>query len=202
EKYFPPEAKKKAVDMVNNIKAAFGDRIRQLDWMSDSTKEKALEKLASFRVKIGYPEKWIDYSSLELLKDPEQASWYQNIIRASEFESRRQIAKLGKPVDREEWLMKPQTVNAYYNPVQNEIVFPAAILQPPFYDYRADEAVNYGGIGAVIGHEISHGFDDQGSKYDADGNLRNWFTEEDLARFREKGESLAKQFDQYEPLPG
>jgi len=202
EKHFPPEAKAKAMDMVDNIKLAFGDRIRQLDWMSDSTKERALQKLSTFRVKIGYPEKWIDYSALEIPRDPEQASWYQNVVNASEFESKRQIAKLGKPVDREEWLMKPQTVNAYYNPVQNEIVFPAAILQPPFYDYRADEAVNYGGIGAVIGHEISHGFDDQGAKYDAEGNLKNWFSEEDLTRFQEKAGALAKQFDQYEPLPG
>ncbi len=199
---FPPEAKQKAMDMVDNIKLAFADRIKQLDWMSDSTKEMALKKLSTFTVKIGYPEKWIDYSSLEVSKDPEQSSYFQNVINANRFESKRQLAKLGKPVDRKEWGMTPQTVNAYYNPSFNEIVFPAAILQPPFYDYRADEAVNYGGIGAVIGHEISHGFDDQGAKYDAQGNLKNWFTEKDFSSFEEKGKRLAKQFDQYEPLPG
>lgn len=198
---FPPEAKEKAMDMVENIKLAFADRIEQLDWMSDSTKEMALKKLGSFRVKIGYPEKWIDYTALEVNKDPEEASYFGNIVNANIFGSKREIAKLGKPVDREEWAMTPQTVNAYYHPMLNEIVFPAAILQPPFYDYRADEAVNYGGIGAVIGHEISHGFDDQGAKYDADGNLNNWFTEKDLSSFEERGKSLAKQFDQYEPLP-
>jgi putative endopeptidase len=199
---FPPEAKAKAQEMVENIKLAFADRIKQLDWMSDSTKEMALKKLSTFHVKIGYPEKWIDYSALEVSKDPEEASYFGNVINANVFESKRQIAKLGKPVDREEWEMTPQTVNAYYNPLFNEIVFPAAILQPPFYDYRADEAVNYGGIGAVIGHEISHGFDDQGAKFDAEGNLKNWFTEKDLSSFEERGKNLAKQFDQYEPLPG
>lgn len=198
---FPPEAKQKASDMVNNIKLAFADRIKHLDWMSDSTKEMALRKLGSFRVKIGYPEKWIDYSTLQVGKDPEESSYFTNVVNANIFESKRQLAKLGKPVDREEWQMTPQTVNAYYNPLFNEIVFPAAILQPPFYDYRADEAVNYGGIGAVIGHEISHGFDDQGAKFDAAGNLKNWFTEKDLSSFQEKGKSLAKQFDEYEPLP-
>lgn len=199
---FPPEAKQKAQEMVENIKLAFADRIKQLDWMSDSTKEMALKKLSTFTVKIGYPEKWIDYSSLEVSKDPEEASYFNNVVNANIFQSKRQIAKLGKPVDRAEWGMTPQTVNAYYNPLFNEIVFPAAILQPPFYDYRADEAVNYGGIGAVIGHEISHGFDDQGAKFDADGNLKNWFTERDLSSFEERGKNLAKQFDQYEPLPG
>jgi len=199
---FPPEAKQKALEMVDNIKLAFADRIKSLEWMSDSTKERALKKLSTFRVKIGYPEKWIDYSSLEVDKDPETASYFKNVVNASVFESKRQLAKIGKPVDREEWEMTPQTVNAYYNPPLNEIVFPAAILQPPFYDYRADEAVNYGGIGAVIGHEISHGFDDQGSKFDADGNLRNWFTEQDLSNFQARGKQLAEQFSQYEALPG
>lgn len=199
---FPPEAKEKAMAMVENIKLAFNDRIKQLDWMSDSTKKMALKKLSTFRVKIGYPEKWIDYSSLEVSKDPETASYFDNVVNANIFESKRQLAKIGKPVDREEWQMTPQTVNAYYNPTMNEIVFPAAILQPPFYDYRADEAVNYGGIGAVIGHEISHGFDDQGAKFDAEGNLKNWFTEKDLSSFEERGKNLAEQFDKYEPLPG
>ena len=202
EETFPPEAKEKAMAMVENIKLAFADRIKQLDWMSDSTKEMALKKLGTFRVKIGYPEKWIDYSSLEVSKDPEKASYFGNVINANIFESKRELAKVGKPVDREEWHMTPQTVNAYYNALGNEIVFPAAILQPPFYDYRADEAVNYGGIGAVIGHEISHGFDDKGSKFDAQGNLQNWFTKKDLASFEERGNELAKQFDTYEPLPG
>ena len=202
EETFPPEAKEKALAMVENIKLAFADRIKQLDWMSDSTKEMALKKLGTFRVKIGYPEKWIDYSSLEVSKDPEKASYLGNVINANIFESKRQLAKVGKPVDREEWHMTPQTVNAYYNALGNEIVFPAAILQPPFYDYRADEAVNYGGIGAVIGHEISHGFDDKGAKFDAQGNLQNWFTKKDLTSFEERGNELAKQFDTYEPLPG
>ena len=202
EATFPPEAKRKAMEMVENIKVAFGERIRQLDWMSDSTKQMALKKLGTFAVKIGYPDKWIDYSSLKVDKDPEKSSYYQNVINANVFEAKRQLAKLGKPVDKSEWEMTPQTVNAYYNPQFNEIVFPAAILQPPFYDYRADEALNYGGIGAVIGHEISHGFDDQGAKFDGNGNLKNWFTESDLKRFEEKGKSLATQFDAYEPLPG
>lgn len=202
EEAFPPEAKKKAMDMVNNIKIAFGERIKQLDWMSDSTKQMALGKLATFQVKIGYPDKWLDYSSLEVSKDPEKSSYLQNVLNANLFESKRQLAKLGKPVDRHEWAMTPQTVNAYYNPLFNEIVFPAAILQPPFYDYRADEALNYGGIGAVIGHEISHGFDDQGAKFDAQGNLKNWFTESDLKNFEARGKNLAGQFDKYEPLPG
>ncbi|MEO5603181.1 MAG: M13 family metallopeptidase [Cyclobacteriaceae bacterium] len=199
---FPPEAKQKALEMVENIKLAFADRIKQLDWMSDSTKDMALKKLNTFTVKIGYPEKWIDYSTLEVSKDPEKASYFQNVVNANQFESKRQLSKLGKPVDRDEWQMTPQTINAYYNPLFNEIVFPAAILQPPFYDYRADEAVNYGGIGSVIGHEISHGFDDQGAQFDAQGNLKNWFTEKDLSSFKAKGKSLAGQFDKYEPLPG
>jgi putative endopeptidase len=199
---FPPEAKQKAQDMVENIKLAFADRIKQLDWMSDSTKEMALKKLSTFTVKIGYPEKWIDYSELEVSKDPEEASYFGNLANAYLFQFKRQVSKLGKPVDKKEWSMTPQTVNAYYNPLFNEIVFPAAILQPPFYDYRADEAVNYGGIGAVIGHEISHGFDDQGAKFDAEGNMKNWFTPKDLSSFEAKGKSLARQFDAYEPLPG
>jgi putative endopeptidase len=200
EKHFPPGAKQKAMEMVDNIKRAFGERIKKLDWMSDSTKEKALEKLASFNVKIGYPDEWRDYSELVVDRNPETASYVKNVLNANRFNLERVIAKFGKPVDRKEWEMTPQTVNAYYNPLFNEIVFPAAILQPPFYDYRADEAVNYGGMGAVIGHEISHGFDDQGSRFDGNGNLRNWWTEEDLSRFREKGKALAEQFSKYEPL--
>jgi len=199
---FPPEAKKKALEMVENIKMAFADRINSLDWMSDSTKKSALHKLSTFTVKIGYPDKWKDYSKLNIEKAPEKASYFANALEASRFQVREQIEKLGKPVDKTEWEMTPQTVNAYYNPLFNEIVFPAGILQPPFYDYRADEAVNYGGIGSVIGHEISHGFDDQGSQFDADGNLKNWWQGVDLEKFQGKGKAYAQQFDKYEPLPG
>jgi putative endopeptidase len=199
---FPPEAKQKALDMVENIKLAFAERLKNLEWMSDSTKEMALKKLSTFSVKIGYPDKWKDYSKLKIEKSPEKASYYSNAVNAARFKVEEDIAKLGKPVDRTEWQMTPQTVNAYYNPLFNEIVFPAGILQPPFYDFRADEAVNYGGIGAVIGHEISHGFDDQGSQFDADGNLKNWWADKDLAMFKEKGKAYVEQFNKYEPLPG
>lgn len=199
---FPPEAKQKALDMVENIKLAFADRIKALDWMSDSTKQMALTKLNSFSVKIGYPDKWRDYSGLEVEKSPEKASYFVNAVNASRFEMQRKIAKLGKPVDNTEWEMTPQTVNAYYHPLYNEIVFPAGILQPPFYNYRADEAVNYGAIGAVIGHEISHGFDDKGSQFDGEGNLKNWWKESDLTKFKEKGKKYIDQFNAFEPLPG
>lgn len=202
EETFPPEAKRKAMEMVDNIKLAFADRIKQVDWMSDSTKELALKKLSTFTVKIGYPEKWKDYVGLAVSKDPETASYFQNVMNANSFENRREFAKLGKPVDKAEWQMTPQTINAYYNPLFNEIVFPAGILQPPFYDYRADEAVNYGGIGAVIGHEISHGFDDQGAKFDLHGNLKNWFAPQDYANFQGKGKALVTQYNAYQPLPG
>jgi putative endopeptidase len=202
EENFPPAAKEKAMEMVDNIKLAFAERLKTLDWMSDSTKEMALKKLNTFNVKIGYPDKWKDYSKLTIEKSPEKASFFGNVVNASTFQVKRDIDKLGKPVDKTEWEMTPQTVNAYYNPLFNEIVFPAGILQPPFYNYRADEAVNYGGIGAVIGHEISHGFDDQGSQFDADGNLKNWWAEKDLAMFKEKGKAYAEQYDKYEPLPG
>lgn len=193
---FPPEAKEKAQEMVDYIKIAFGERIKDLEWMSEETKEKALEKLSKFNVKIGYPDVWKDYSELEVKDD----SYVQNAWRSSEDSFRKNLDKLGKPVDKDEWFMTPQTVNAYYSPTLNEIVFPAAILQPPFYDYRADEAVNYGGIGAVIGHEISHGFDDNGSRYDGDGNLKNWWTDEDLSLFGERTTKLGEQYDAYEPL--
>lgn len=199
---FPPEAKEKALAMVENIKLAFADRIKALDWMSDSTKQMALAKLSTFTVKIGYPDKWKDYSKLVVEKSPEKASYFNNALTASRFQVQEQIDKLGKPVDKSEWEMTPQTVNAYYNPLFNEIVFPAGILQPPLYDYRADEAVNYGGIGSVIGHEISHGFDDQGSQFDAEGNLKNWWAESDLTKFKEKGKAYVDQFNAYEPLPG
>jgi putative endopeptidase len=199
---FPPEAKKKAKEMVDNIRFAFADRIKQLEWMSDSTKKMALHKLSSITVKIGYPDKWKNYTGLIIDKLPDKGSYYGNILSASNYQVHEQISKLGKPVDKTAWDMTPQTVNAYYNPQFNEIVFPAGILQPPFYDFRADEAVNYGGIGAAIGHEISHGFDDQGSQYDAEGNLKNWWQSEDLKNFIEKGKALEVQFNKYQPLPG
>lgn len=200
DKHFPPEAKQKALEIVENIKEAFAGRIKNLDWMSDSTKQKALQKLSTFSVKIGYPDEWKGYTGLEVGKDPEKASYIQNVLNGQRFNFEREMAKYGKPVDTKEWGMTPQTVNAYYNPLFNEIVFPAAILQPPFYDYQADDAVNYGGMGGVIGHEISHGFDDQGSQYDSEGNLKNWWTEEDLKKFQKKGQALAAQFSRYEPL--
>lgn len=199
---FPPEAKMKALEMVDNIKLAFADRIKNIDWMSDTTKIMALKKLSSFTVKIGYPDKWKNYSALIVEKAPEKSSYYLNASNASRFHVRQELDKLGKPVDRSEWEMTPQTVNAYYNPLFNEIVFPAGILQPPCYNYKADDAVNYGAIGAVIGHEISHGFDDEGSQFDALGNLENWWLPEDLKKFKEKGKRLADQYNRYEPLPG
>lgn len=202
DKAFPPQAKKKALEMVGNIKLAMADRIKKLDWMTDSTKVMALQKLSRIQVKIGYPDEWKSYAGLLVETAPEKSSYYQNVINASSWEVRQALKKLGKPVNKKEWHMTPQTVNAYYNAGFNEIVFPAGILQPPFYDYRADEAINYGGIGAVIGHEISHGFDDRGSQFDADGNLKNWWNAEDLRKFRDKGTRLANQFDAYEPLPG
>ena len=166
--------------------------------MTKATKESAKEKLKKSRVKIGYPDKWKDYSKLNIDKD---ASYFANSIAYSKWSTAENYAKLGKPVDKEEWGMAPQTVNAYFNPTNNEIVFPAAILQPPFYDYRADEAVNYGGIGAVIGHEISHGFDDSGSRYNADGNLINWWSDEDLEQFTGLGGALAEQYSNLQPIP-
>jgi putative endopeptidase len=202
EEYFPQEAKEKAQEMVDNVIEAMGDRIRQLEWMTDVTKEKALEKLGTFNVKIGFPDKWKDYGALKVSSDPETASYIQNVWNTSNFRFKDNISKLGKAIDKDEWFMTPQTVNAYYNPTWNEIVFPAGILQPPFYDYKADAAVNYGGIGAVIGHEISHGFDDQGSRYDAEGNLQNWWQEEDLKNFQERTGKLVAQYDAYEPLEG
>ena len=202
EEVFPPEAKQKAIEMVENIKLAFADRIKSTDWMSDSTKKMALKKLSTFTVKIGYPDKWKSYVGLIIEKAPEKSSYYQNATNASRFQVREQIDKLERPVDKSEWEMTPQTVNAYYNPLFNEIVFPAGILQPPYYNYKADEAVNYGAIGAVIGHEISHGFDDQGSQFDAEGNLKNWWLSEDLKKFQEKGKALAAQYNAYQPLPG
>lgn len=198
EKYFPKETKEKADALVHNLLASMGDRLRGLTWMSPATKQRALAKLATYDPKIGYPVKWRDYSALTISPD----DIVGDVRRASVFEYNRALAKLGKPVDRTEWGMTPQTVNAYYNPPKNEIVFPAAILQPPFFDANADAAVNYGGIGAVIGHEISHGFDDQGSQYDAQGHLENWWTAEDRAKFNDATSRLVEQYNSYCPFPG
>lgn len=193
---FSPEAKKRADEMVANIKTAMGVRINQLDWMSDSTKMQAIKKLNSFTVKIGYPDKWRDYSALEI----DRSAYVLNVIHAVEFEAKRNYDKIGKPVDKTEWGMTPQTVNAYYNPSNNEIVFPAAILQAPFFDAQADDALNYGGIGAVIGHEITHGFDDQGRQYDAKGNLNMWWTPADNEKFMTRANVVVTQFNSYCPL--
>ena len=201
-KKFPPEAKAKAQAMIANVMQAFDNRISNLPWMTKATKENAKIKLNKFRVKIGYPDKWKDYSAL-IVKSPEQGgTYFENSRLYAKWSHIKNIEKLGKPVDKEEWGMSPQTVNAYFSPTNNEIVFPAAILQPPFYDYKADEAVNYGGIGAVIGHEISHGFDDSGSRYNAEGNLINWWSDEDLSQFTTLGSALADQYSALEPLPG
>ena len=202
EKMFPPEAKEKARKMIDNLFLAYENRINNLPWMAKSTKDNAIAKLKKFNVKIGYPDKWKDYSKVTIFGPKEGGTYFDNSKRISKWRNDENFAKLNKPVDKTEWGMSPQTVNAYYNASFNEIVFPAAILQPPFYDYRADEAVNYGGIGAVIGHEISHGFDDSGSRYNADGNLVNWWSEEDLKQFTELGGALADQYSQLEPLPG
>ncbi|MGN1214610.1 MAG: M13 family metallopeptidase [Candidatus Cryptobacteroides sp.] len=199
EKYFPEESKAKMLTLVGNLKTALGEHIDSLDWMSDATKAKAHEKLDNFTVKIGYPDKWKDYSSMAISKTN---SYYDNILAASRWYIKDNMAKLGKKTDRAEWGMTPQTVNAYYNPTTNEICFPAAILQPPFFNPDADEPVNYGGIGVVIGHEMSHGFDDQGRQFDKDGNMSNWWTDEDAAKFNEKAAVLIKQFDAIEILPG
>ena len=201
DKMFPPEAKEKAEKMIQNIMVAFENRIQNLDWMTPETKEKAIEKLNKMTVKIAYPDKWKDYSELEVKSVEEGGSYFENLNHVSEWNFKEDLNKLGKPVDKSEWLMAPQIVNAYFMPPYNEIVFPAAILQPPFYNYHADEAVNYGGIGAVIGHEISHCFDDSGSRYDADGNLNNWWTEEDLEQFTALGKELSAQYSNVNALP-
>ncbi|HNP33466.1 MAG TPA: M13-type metalloendopeptidase [Flavobacterium sp.] len=197
EKHFSPEAKERMVTMVKNLLKAYAESIKKLDWMSADTKKQALAKVDKFMIKIGYPDKWRDYSSLKIVKN----DLYGNATRATEFEYQRNLNKLGKPVDRTEWGMTPQTVNAYYNPSLNEIVFPAAILQPPFFDLKADDAVNYGGIGAVIGHEIGHGFDDQGSAYDGDGVMKNWWTPADLKAFKAKTAALVAQYSSFKAFP-
>lgn len=198
ERHFKPEAKARMDQLVKNLLAAFKVGIDELEWMGPETKKEAQAKLAKFTVKIAYPDHWRDYSSIQVKKD----DLLGNTKRAFAFQYDDMVSRLGQPVDKTRWMMTPQTVNAYYNPTANEIVFPAAILQPPFFNVEADDAVNYGGIGAVIGHEVSHGFDDQGSKSDGDGNLRNWFTDADLKAFQERTSKLAAQFEAYEPLPG
>jgi putative endopeptidase len=197
-KYFPPDSKAKMLDLVENLRSAYAARIKQLPWMTEATKQVAIQKLAAFRPKIGYPDKWRDYSALEI----RAGDAWGNAERAAVFEWQREINRLGKPTDRDEWNMTPQTVNAYYNPTFNEIVFPAAILQPPYFDPNADAAVNYGAIGGVIGHEMGHGFDDQGSKSDARGVLRTWWAAEDTEAFKKLVDRLASQYDSYTALPG
>lgn len=196
KKHFKPEAKVRMVNLVNNLQKSFEKRIQQLDWMSPQTKSAAIKKLSKFTAKIGYPDKWRDYSKLEIKK----GDLVGNIARSNTFEHEWQMAKLGTPIDRSEWLMTPQTVNAYYNPPMNEIVFPAAILQPPFFNLEADDAVNYGAIGTVIGHEITHGFDDQGRKIDGTGNMRDWWTEKDNKKFMELAQVMINQYNQYNPV--
>lgn len=197
-KYFPAKDKERMTELVKNLQVALGQHIDSLDWMSDATKAKAHEKLAAFTVKIGYPDKWKDYTTLQI--DPSKSYW-ENIVDANRWYTADNISKLGKQVDKTEWLMPPQLVNAYYNPTTNEICFPAAILQPPFYNPDADDAVNYGAIGVVIGHEMTHGFDDQGRQFDKDGNMINWWTDADAEAFKAKTEILGKQFDAIEVLP-
>ena len=197
EKHFSPESKEHVTILVKNLLKAYEESIKKLDWMSPETKKQALEKVSKFTIKVGYPDKWRDYSKLKVIK----GDLYGNIQRATEFEYNRQINKLGKPVDRTEWGMTPQTVNAYYNPTQNEIVFPAAILQAPFFDSNVEDAVNYGGIGAVIGHEIGHGFDDQGSTFDGEGMMRNWWTAKDLAAFKLRTKALVAQYNEFKVFP-
>jgi len=191
EQYFPAEAKERMVTLVQNLKTAYGQRIEQLEWMSDETKAKAIDKLAAVRVKIGYPDEWRDFSTLEITRE----SYVTNVLNARRFNREYNLSQIGKPVNKEEWFMTPQTVNAYYAPSLNEICFPAGILQPPFFYLDGDDAINYGAIGAVIGHEMSHGFDDQGKEYDKIGNLTNWWTDEDSERFKERTNVLVEQFD-------
>jgi putative endopeptidase len=196
--YFPPSARARMLELVGNIKAVFHDRLQKLEWMTEATRAKALAKFDRFTTKIGHPDKFRDYSKVEVRAD----DYLGNVERASAFESRRELARVGQPVDRSEWHMTPETVNAYFNPSQNEIVFPAGILQPPFFDVEMDDAVNYGAIGVVIGHEITHGYDDQGRKYDADGNLNDWWTDADAKDFEARAQKVVDQYNAYEALPG
>ena len=199
EKYFPAAAKARMITLVEHLREALGERIRAVGWMSDETKQKALEKLAAIRVKVGYPDTWRDYSALAIDRE---ISYWENIVRAGVFEFDYMLSKAGKPVDRNEWLMTPQTVNAYYNPTTNEICFPAGILQYPFFDMKADDAFNYGAIGVVIGHEMTHGFDDQGRQFDKEGNLEEWWTSEDAGAFEQRAQVLVEHFNAIEVLPG
>jgi len=196
--FYPPEAKARMDELIKNITAVMRDRIQLLDWMTPATKQKALAKFARFYPKVGHPEKWRDYSAVPVKRE----GFFANIRAANEFEDKRNIAKLGQPVDRSEWGMTPPTVNAYFDPTANNINFPAGILQPPFFDFTLDDAVNYGAIGAVIGHEITHGFDDQGRQYDGDGNLSDWWTEADAKEFKARAQKMIDQFNAYEVLPG
>ena len=184
--------------MVNNLIAAFRDHLQKLDWMSDETRKQAIAKLDAFKQKIGYPDKWVDYSKLEVSRD----SYLANEMRSAEFEQTRDFNKINKPVDRTEWGMSPPTVNAGYNPLNNDITFPAGILQAPFFNANADDAINYGAIGAVIGHEVTHGYDDQGAEFDLQGNLKNWWTEADKKNFDERANCIVTQFDSFEVEPG
>ena len=202
EKYFPAEAKAQMLTMIGYIKKGFEQHIANLKWMSDATKAKAQEKLSKFTVKVAYPDKWKDYSKLSLKSPAEGGTLYSNLQNVSDWSYQKKLDKVGKPVDKSEWGMTPQTVNAYYSSSNNEIVFPAAILQPPFFNFKADPAVNFGGIGAVIGHEISHGFDDSGSKFDGDGNLNNWWTDADRKNFDAATTKLGEQYSAYEPVKG
>ncbi len=202
DKYFTPEAKQQMETYISYLLKSFKEHINNLEWMSPETKVKAQDKLSKFTVKIAYPDKWRDYSKLQLQSPSEGGSYFKNQEKISAWYYQRSLDKIGKPVDKTEWGMAPQTVNAYYSSSNNEIVFPAAILQPPFFNFKADPAVNFGGIGAVIGHEISHGFDDSGSRFDGDGNLNNWWTDSDRKNFDVKVGQLAAQYDKYEPVPG
>lgn len=198
QKYFPAAAKERMQHLVKNLQTALGERISNLEWMSDSTKQKALEKLNAFTVKVGYPDKWKDYTTLEIKND----SYWENMVRASRWQLVDEMGRIGKPVDKSEWLMTPQTVNAYYNPTTNEICFPAGILQPPFFDMNADDAFNYGAIGVVIGHEMTHGFDDQGRQYDKEGNLTDWWNAADAENFKNRAQVMVDFFNNIEVLPG
>jgi putative endopeptidase len=195
---FPASSKAQMQKLVNNLRDALKARIENLTWMSDATKKKALDKWAAFNTKIGYPDKWRDWTGLATSRD----NYYGNVAAANAFNYRWELDKIGKPVDKSEWGMTPQTINAEYNPEMNSIEFPAAILHPPFFDAKADDAVNYGAIGAVIGHEISHGFDDQGAQYDGDGNLRDWWTKDDHEKFAAKTKALVAEYNSFEPLAG
>jgi putative endopeptidase len=198
EKYFPPEARERMDKLVNNLRGVFKDHLEKVDWMGEATRQKALAKFDRFTQKIGYPVKWRDYSSIVIRPN----DYLGDARRAEAFEVHRRIVRIGKPVDRTEWDMTPPTVNAYFNPTMNEIVFPAGVLQPPFFDTTMDDAVNYGAIGAVIGHEITHGYDDQGRHYDAEGNLKEWWTDEDAKEFEKRAQKIVDEYNAFEVLPG